>query len=265
MDYLINIQNRQESLQQSRSELTYENPSSSPPSEARTSKENNSFQQPWSGPSLRSPKSPVAPTNVMYETMSNLSPKPQVIATKVETPSSIVSSSTFMSRFTSLKSLLDDNDEPTQSSSGFFSKFSSTSASSSTTSLAKQNQISCFICKKPFGSTSFTAASTTASSVQGAVSSQQQPRAGESNAPGKFRRWRKEMLVYNYSSSSTEKPQQIKPTGGSSVATGQDLPLQCVDCNNYVCERCGNMTSPDFGSKDTSTLSPNRDVTLIRS
>ena len=251
MDYLINIQNRQNALQQSRSESSYETPFSPPPADSRMSKEN--FQQPWSASLTKSPKSPTA-ANVE----SSLSPKP-VIATKVETPSSIASSSTFMSRFTSLKSLLDDGGEPAQSSSGFFSKFSSTSASSSTTSLVKQ-QLVCFICKKPLINAQAAPVPLSPAAIQptspGQTSSTLTVAPGGDAVPGKFKRWRKEMLVYNYSSSSTEKPQQIKPASTVSA----DVAIQCADCNNYACERCGNMTSPDFGGKDSATLSPNKDV-----
>lgn len=127
----------------------------------------------------------------------------------------------FLSRFTSLKSLADENlnspSETVTNSSGFFSKLSSLSISSSTSSLLAQNKLSiCFICKKQIP----------AQSNNEDLSSHSGPSTALAN---KFKKWN----LTKYSANKSR----------------VDLTLvQCSDCLNFACERCGNTTSPDMFS-----------------
>lgn len=142
-----------------------------------------------------------------------------------QTKSDMTVSGSFLSRFTSLKSLVDENlNSPSETadsstgaiSSGFFSKFSSTSVSSSTSSLLNKQQTVCHLCKR------------------------QAPLLANENdttIQSKFKKWKFNYLAYNNTNNNLFDNKGTK---------GESTLLQCHDCSNYVCDRCGNMTSPDL-------------------
>lgn len=162
----------------------------------------------------------------------NQTSKPEQIV-KNETQSS--SSSSFLSRFTSLKSLVDENlHSPSETfisssgiGSGFLSKFSSSiSNSSSTASLSKNI---CFICKKQVvnNNTNETASTTS-----------------------KFKKWKFSMTGLTSG--------ENKATNKSNNNNNNETIMQCVDCLNFVCDRCGNLTSPDLVKHSTKCESSTR-------